>query len=169
MKPRYFLFALIGFELIALPASAGIVGKVFSNLTQHAVVTELPRQPGVAKLVISSNGPFVITAENMSGDIDLNLVQKGKIYTTHFGDNTQAPGPEKACATLGNSNAAIIYTADKATSIEDGEILSQSIVMEVSYAYDAQPVFKVMTRREAKKIEAAPACTKPQTPVTLAP
>lgn len=169
MKPRYFLFAFIGFELIALPASAGMVGKVFSSLNQHAVVTELPRQPGTAKLVISSNAPFVITAENMSGDVDLNLMQSGKIYTTRFGDNTQTPGPEKACASLGNTKPAIIYTADKATSVKDAEILSQSVVMEVSYAYDAQPVFKVMTHREAKKIETAPACALPQTPVTLAP
>ncbi|MGJ8562648.1 MAG: hypothetical protein ACSHXY_03750 [Alphaproteobacteria bacterium] len=169
MKIRYIISGLVCLELIALPVSASIIGKAISSFNQQAVVTELPRQPGMAQLVISSNAPFVITAGNLVGDVDIKLHQSGEIYTTRFGDNTQTPGPDIACAAPITSDMAVIYKSDKATSVSDAEILSQSVVMEVTYDYDADPVFKVMTQRQAKKILSAPACAVPPTAVTFAP
>ena len=156
------LFAILAFELgtlaFSLPAIAAQFDKMRSTKLQYAVATPLSLEPGLTRLVISSNGPFILTSEEMVGQVDISVHESGLINVTPFGDKAQLPGPQNACANVTQTQASNIYVAHQATSTSKGEILDQSVIFELRYAKGAQPEFKVVEAAKAAGIDLSENC-----------
>ncbi len=163
MKKRKIFIGLVALEIISVPVSAQIIDHMLHVIPQNVISTELPRLPGVARIVVNSNTPFVIAASQVEGDVDVTINQSGSIKATQFGQSALMPGAAQACAKATGDNRSIIYAADQGTAKKRGEILSQSVIVEIRYAANADPIFDVMTRRDSQGLIEAAACTSTQT------
>lgn len=162
MKKRYIVLGLVALDILCLPLAAQLFNKVSQlsfSAPAHAIVSELPRnEPGVAHLVITASEPFILTAANLNGTANIEVRTSGSINTTRFGDNAQLPGLKTVCMSAFGSGPSIIYTANKATSVKGGEILSKSVILTVNFSKDATPEFKVMLKSNADDQTQAEAC-----------
>lgn len=162
MKKRYILLGLIALDILCFPLAAQLLHKVSQlsfSAPAHAIVSELPRnEPGVAHLVVTASEPFILTAANLNGAANIEVRTSGRINTTPFGDNAQMPGLKASCMTASGETPSIIYTADKATSVKGGEVLSQSVIFTVHFPKEANPNFKVSLKEDATDQPHAAAC-----------
>lgn len=162
MKKRNIVYGLIALELISIPVSAKVIDKVMHAFPENVITTELPRQPGVAMIAISSNKPFVITSHGYTGELDIKVTQTGMIYKTSYGEKAQMPGPARACAEASGEQTAIIYNGAQRTAKTRGKVLSQTVMVELRYDRGADPVFDVITQKKSTNIAAASACGSAQ-------
>ena len=162
MRKRNIVYGLIALEIICIPVSAKVIDTVMHTFPQTVIATELPRQPGKAMIAVSSNKPFVITASGHTGEMDVKVTQTGMIYKTSYGQNAQMPGPARVCAATADDSAATIYTGALRTAKTRGQVLSQTVMVEVRYDASADPVFEVIPQKKSTKIAAAPACGSAQ-------
>ncbi len=169
MKKRNIVFGLIALEIISIPVSAKMIDKALHAIPQDVIATELPRQPGLTKLVINSNTPFVIAASDVTGELDVKVNQTGAIYTTPYGEEAQMPGPSESCSAPTSIDEKVIYEAQRRTANNRGKILSQSVVVELRYDADTDPVFNVMTKKAAKGLKTAPDCSEPRLAARVIP
>lgn len=161
-KKRYIVGGYLAFELIGLAiagtAGAQILEQIKFDPPQSVASAKLPSEAGLTRLVISSNAPFTILASEAIGKFDINVKREGLINTTPFGRNAQMPGPASACAHNPSLSEAIIYRADKKTSLARGPILSQSIMVEIKYDAALSPKFSVKTEDNSVALMPAAVC-----------
>lgn len=159
MKKRNIVYGLIALEVISIPVSAKVIDNFLHAIPQSVMVTELPTEKdGLAKFVINSNTPFAITSESFKGYVNVKVTQTGEISSTAFGQKAQMPGPSKVCAAPQIEDTSIIYTGNQRTATKRGDVLSQSVVVEIAYAANAKPTFDVLTTRSVEGLPKAPAC-----------
>lgn len=143
-KKRYIVMAIIGAELLALPAAAQIVHKVAFEVRPMVTAVEIPTaEPGHSRFIVTSNAGFGIDAVNMVGDVKIRVYQSGKIQDgPRFGDNAQLPGDKSVCAESYSAEGSPIYLATQKTAATPGDPVSQSVIFEMRYDADAEPDFK---------------------------
>jgi hypothetical protein len=157
-KKRYLVFAWLAIEIASIPAAAQIIDKVAFSVPQKATHIRLAAEPGLAKFVVASNAPFAVIAENTIGEFNVSVHESGLINGRRFGTNAQMPGEAATCAALISPAGTVIYAAKRKTAAEKGDILSQAVIIEIRYAPEAKPDFKVLTQKNAKSIQPAQAC-----------
>jgi len=157
-KKRYLVLAWLALEIASIPAAAQIIDRVAFTVPQKAIHVQLPEAPGLMRYAISSNAPFAITAGNAIGEFQVSVRHNGLVNGRPFGANAQMPGAAKTCAILLSPTQSVIYAADRMTAAEKGDILSQAVIVEIRYAKEATPNFKILTEQNAKSINPAPAC-----------
>ncbi len=161
-KKRYILGGYLAYELagLALVGTAGaqVLEQIKFDAPQSVASAKLPSEAGLTRLVISSNAPFTISASEAVGKYDVTVQREGLINTTPFGRNAQMPGPATVCAHAASPSEAIIYRADKKTSLARGPILSQSIMVEIKYDAALSPKFSVKTEDNSVAIMPAAVC-----------
>ena len=157
-KKRYLVFAWLALEVASIPAAAQIIDRVAFQVPQKAIHVPLPDEPGVARYAVSSNAPFTITAENAVGEFRVSVQANGLVNGKRFGLNAQMPGAAENCAALISTAQNVIYAADRKTAATKGDILSQAVIVEIRYAEEATPDFKILTEDNSKAIAPAQAC-----------
>lgn len=132
-KKRYIALGILAFELASLPAAAHIVMQSLPTeapAQTHAVlVDETETQQ---RFVVTSNIAFHVTASDFRGDVKVSLHKSGQIGASRFGDNAQMPGAALSCMSVNELNT-LVYQSKRKITIEDGEPLSQAILVVVDY------------------------------------
>lgn len=158
-RKRNIILGIIAIEILALPVSAQMVNHVLFTTPADAAIVNLPTDdPTMSRLVIVSNTPFVLTAENGTGEAAISVHKSGAINDMRFGDKAQIPGAENGCAVLGGADASVIYTATQRTAVERGDVLDRSVIFEVRHAANETPTFNVLPVSKAKDLPVSAAC-----------
>lgn len=158
MKKRTIFLGILALEILTFPAMAQMVDRVAFEAPQKAIAVKLATEPGVSKFVVSSNAPFTLVAENAAGDFDVNVYRSGTVNGNRFGDNAQLPGKAQTCATALSAERSAIYRADRKTAATPGEILSQSVIVEVRYDDSLTPNLRIETEKDSRNIARAAPC-----------
>jgi len=143
-KKRYIVMAIIGAELLALPAAAQIVHKVAFEVRPMVTAVEIPTpEAGHSRFIVTSNAGFGVEAFNIAGDVKVRVHKSGKIQNgPRFGDNAQLPGDKSVCSESYSAKGSPIYLATQKTAATPGDAVSQSVIFEMRYNEDATPEFK---------------------------
>ena len=161
-KKRYIIGGYIAFEVLGLAlvstAGAQVLDQIKFEVPQRVASATLPSEPGLTRLIISSNAGFTVSASDAIGEYDVKVLQDGLINTTPFGLNAQMPGPETACGTVISPAEFVIYRADKKTAAARGAVLTQSVMIEIRYDAAMQPKFAVRTTDNSVAIMPAANC-----------
>lgn len=161
-KKRYIVGGYIAFEVLGLAvvgtAGAQVLDQIKFEVPQRVASATLPTEPGLTRLMISSNAGFTVSASEAIGEYDVTVLRDGLINTTPFGLNAQLPGPETACGTATSPAVSVIYRADKKTAAARGPVLTQSVMVEIRYDKAMQPKFSVKTEDNSAAISPAAAC-----------
>lgn len=161
-KKRYIIGGYLAFEVaglaIASTAGAQVLDQIKFEVPQRVASATMPTEPGLTRLVISSNAAFTITASDAIGEYGIKVLRDGLINTTPFGSNAQMPGPETACGAAVSPNPSVIYRANQKTAAARGPVLSQSVMVEIRYDEVLNPKFAVKTEENSVSITPAAAC-----------
>jgi len=161
-KKRYLVGGYIAFELaglaIAGTAGAQVLDQIKFEVPQRVASATLPTEPGLTRLVISSNAAFTVSASDAIGEYNVKVLSEGLINTTPFGRNAQMPGPETSCGAAVSPSPSVIYRATQKTAAARGPILTQSIMVEIRYDEAMSPKFAVQTEDNSVAITPAAAC-----------
>jgi len=155
---HWFIAALV-LDILSIPAAAQIVDRVSFSVPQKVASVRLDvEQDGMQRFVVASNGPFAIVSENAMGEFTVRLKTKGDINGQSIGANAQLPGADKDCAMVTAQSPQKIYEAIRKTAKTRGEVLSQAVIVEISYDPILDPSFKIMTGKNALSITQAGNC-----------
>lgn len=158
MKKRYWAMAIIGVELLALPATAQMLDRVSFTVPQRAVHVEFPEEPGLQRMFISSNAPFSITSEGVVGDYQVTVIPTGVIGGQSFGANAQLPGEAETCSTAIGTEPAMIYKAFQKTAKTRGGPVTQAVLVEIRYDRSLSPEFDVLTEDKSEHLSLPAPC-----------
>lgn len=142
-KKRYVVLGLLAMELLSLPAAAQIVQRVSFEVRPRVVAVEIPTsEPGLSRYLVSSNAGFGVKANNVVGDIHVDVHVSGAMSDINrFGDSAQLPGPKSECAQT-SGQGSHIYLANRKTAATPGTPPEQAVVFEFSYDAEARPDFE---------------------------
>ena len=158
MKKRYWALGLITLEILCWPAAAQILDQIKFEMPQRVVHAEFPGEPGLTRMFVTSNAPFAILAKNQIGEYDVTVIPTGVIGGQSFGENAQLPGePFKCAATLAPAKS-IIYAAERKTAKTSGDVITQSVMVEIRYDKALSPKFDVVTEKKSEKFSDAAPC-----------
>ncbi len=158
MKKRYWALGLITLEILCWPAAAQILDRVKFEMPQRVVHVEFPNEPGLTRMFVTSNAPFAILSKGQIGEFDINVIPTGTIGGQAFGQNAQLPGEKASCAATLGTNKTIIYAADRKTAKNSGDVITQSIMVEIRYDEALDPKFHVVTEKKSLKFADAASC-----------
>ncbi len=142
-KKRYFLLGWLGLELLTLPAAAHqIANRVSFEVPPRVTAVEIPTsEPGVSRFLVASNAGFGVKANDLVGDIQIDVHVSGTLHTSsRFGDAAQLPGPKTSCAQATGLESDI-YLADRKTAATTGTPPEQAVIFEFNYDAEARPKF----------------------------
>lgn len=161
-KKRYIIGGYLTFEITALAvagtAGAQVLDQIKFEIPQQVASATLPSEPGLTRLIVSSNAPFTVSASGAVGEYDVKVLSEGYINVTPFGRNAQMPGPDTACGTAVSPISSVIYRADKKTAAARGPVLTQSVMVEIRYDSAMKPKFAVKTEENSQSITPSAAC-----------
>jgi len=157
-KKRYLVIGLVLAELASIPVSAQIIDKVVFSAAQKVVSVPFPPEPGLTTFMVSSNAPFAITSENAIGEFTVDVQVEGSVNGNRFGGNAQLPGERHSCAAQTSPLTTKLYEATRKTAAEKGDIVSQAVVISVSYDPALTPDFKIITEKKAKGLPLGSNC-----------
>ena len=161
-KKRYIVAGYLAFELIGLAiagtASAQVLDRIKFEVPQRVVSAVVPSEPGLTRLVITSNAGFTISASEAIGEYDVKVMSQGLLNTTPYGLNAQMPGPETACGAAVTPSTSVIYRATQKTALARGPILSQAVMVEIRYDEAMTPKFDVQTEDNSVALMPAAPC-----------
>jgi len=133
MKKRYLALGVLALELATasatFPAAAQIIDRVSLFVTKDTI-----------------------------GDFDVSIHKSGVINGNPFGENAQMPGAANACATALSTAPTNIYMATQKTAAQKGGILTQAVVVEIRYAPETRPSFKIVTQDKSRDFAQAATC-----------
>lgn len=141
-KKRYIVLGLLAIELLSLPAAAQIVHRVAFDIPPIVNAVEIPTaKPGVSRYLVASNAGFIVRANDVIGDVNIDVHVSGTLGNTNrFGDSAQLPGPATMCSQSSGFNTDI-YMADKKTAAKSGTAPEQAVIFEFTYDPTAHPSF----------------------------
>jgi len=155
---HWFIAALV-LDILSIPAAAQIVDHVSFSVPEKVAAVQLDvQQDGLQRFVVASNGPFAIISENAIGAFNVQLTTKGDLNGQAIGSNAQLPGAEKNCAVATSQGPQKIYEAIRKTAKHRGEVLSQAVIVEISYDPVLNPDFKIITRKKSASFALAGNC-----------
>lgn len=142
-KKRYIAMAIIGVELLSLPAAAQIVHRAVFEVKPRVVAVEIPTdEAGLSRFLVTSNDGFGVDALDLIGDINIEVRKSGSLSgVSRFGDAAQLPGEASLCAESYSALGSPIYAATRKTAMEPGEVVDQAVIFEFRYDASAAPTF----------------------------
>lgn len=155
---KWFIVAL-ALDVLSIPAAAQMVDRVSFSVPQKVASVKLDVQtPGLQRFVVASNSPFAIVSENVIGEFNVKLITKENINGHALGENAQIPGAQASCSATSSTAPRKIYEAVRKTAVKPGEVLSQAVIVDISYDPSLTPEFKILTQQNAFEINAAGTC-----------
>jgi len=142
-KKRYIAMAIIGVELLSLPAAAQIVHRAMFEVKPQVVAVEIPTdEAGLSRFLVTSNDGFGVDALDLIGDVKVAVRKNGSLSgVSRFGDAAQLPGEATLCAESYSALGSPIYAANRKTAMEPGEVVDQAVIFEFRYDASASPTF----------------------------
>jgi hypothetical protein len=158
-KHKHWFIAALVLDILSIPAAAQIVDHVSFSVPQKVASVRLDvQQEGLQRFVVASNGPFAVISENAIGEFNVRLRTNDNIKGQSIGENAQLPGSNTGCALATAQSPQKIYEAIRKTAKKRGEVLSQAVIVEISYDPVLDPNFKIVTGQNAFSITQAGAC-----------
>lgn len=165
-KKRYIVFGLLALEVVSLPFAASIVHKQAADFDisaitnpQRAINVELNAGPGVTRYLVTANAPFTVTSKNAIGTLNVNVYKSGFINGQAYGTNAQLPGAKSACTQTETTEKKTVYISERGTVAQKGDVLSETVLVEVRYDPSLTPDIKILTQKKSAKLLPAPLCT----------
>jgi len=136
--------AIIGIELLSIPAAAQMVHRVAFEVQPKVISVEIPTpEAGLSRYLVTSNDGFSVEAIDLVGEVQIGVHKSGTFANgNRFGDAAQLPGPEQSCADSFSSLSSPIYAATQKTASEPGGVVAQAVVFEFRYDPAVTPRFK---------------------------
>lgn len=158
MRKRHIIFALLGLELLALPAAAYVLSDNANILPSNVIAAEIDSPPGMKRFFVTSDGPFKVTGTNLSGVVEVLVFEHGQIGDVTFGENAQLPGPARNCQRYTNSSEQLIYTANKSILTSEAEAITQAVLF--TFIFDESLTPKIDFKPSiSSEIKAGNACS----------
>ncbi len=157
MRKRNIIVGIALLEILSIPAAAHLHANFNLPERTHIISAEIPSPAGLKRYFVSSDGPFVVTAKESSGLLHVSVAEKGRIGDVKFGENAQLPGPRNVCVST-SSDHEVIYTSSQGTFISDGEVISQTVLLQILYDTEDEPKLDFKAALKADKIPQAEAC-----------
>jgi hypothetical protein len=157
-KKRYIVLGVLALEIASLPAAAQIIDRVVFSVEPQASAVLIDDIDGVKRFAVASNSAFYVTAENVIGDIRVEVKNSGMIGSARFGNNAQMPGVALACSTM-NLGPKTVYQAERKTAAMPGDILSQAVMVVVEHDPEADPVIRIKAGESKKPAADTVDCT----------
>jgi len=157
-KKRYIAIGIIAMEVASIPVAAQIVDKVSFSVPQKVIAVPFPPEVGLTKFLVASNAPFAVVSENAIGEFEVNIEVSGILNGNRFGTNAQMPGMATACAMQSSTGSTKIYEAERKTAAQEGDILTQAVIVEIRYDANIQPNLKIISENKAKRIPLGTTC-----------
>lgn len=155
------LMGWLAFEAIglvmALPAAAQMVDRVLFSAAPRAAHVVTPITPGLTEILVASNAPFSVLSEGAVGEMSLALTVSGSINGKTYGSNAQNPGQIESCVSPTAAAPTALYTAERRTAANRGEVIGQAVMIHIKYDPALSPKFTVRTLEEPEAKSAVPA------------
>ena len=158
IKKRYIALGVIALELASIPVAAQIVDRVSFSVPQKVIAVPFPPEPGLTKFLVASNAPFAVVSENAVGEFDVKIDLSGVLNGGRYGANAQMPGVPTACAVQTSPSSTKIYEAERKTAAQEGDILTQAVIIEIRYDPQTTPDLKIVAENKTKRLPLATAC-----------
>ena len=142
LKKRNILIALIAIELASFPAAAKMLKRLSVSEAPTASVVLIDSIKGRKRFAVASNAPFYVSANDAVGNVTVQIHKSGQIGKARFGDNAQMPGAALVCSTM-NGEDRVLYQSKRKTSLNQGEILSQAVIVAIHFEQSANPDFTI--------------------------
>lgn len=139
MRKRNIIFALLGLELLALPAAAYVFSDKVNILPSHVVAAEIDSPPGIMRFFVTSDGPFKVTGKDLTGDVQVFVFEHGQIGDVTFGGHSQLPGPAKTCRHFENTSEHLVYDGQKHILTAEADAISQAVLFTFVFDSDITP------------------------------
>ena len=145
-KKRYIVLGFLAFELLSLPAAAGILTQVSFGPSPYVAAAEIPTsEPGVSRFLVTSNDGFDIKAYGVTGEVKVEVVVSGTIAGgSDFGSAAQLPGPQSECVDA-SGDVSDVYAANRETAAAEGTTPERAVVFKLEYDVDANPRFEFVS------------------------
>lgn len=134
----------------ALPTFAKIIQSSPEVDMTRVVSANIPAPDGVSRYLVASDASFVIIANNLLGDVETNIIQKGNIAGARFGALTQNIAVKNTCLRTLSTTASIIYRSAHKTADNTGSIIDQTVLIEMRYDPKLSPKFTFKTQLQIK-------------------
>lgn len=156
-KKRYIALGILALEIASLPAAAQIIDRVVFSVEPQTSAVLIDDIKGIKRFAVASNSAFYITAEDVIGDIRVEVRNSGTIGVARFGDNAQMPGAALSCSTM-NFGQKTVYQAERKTAAEPGDVLSQAVMVIVEHDPEAEPVIRIKAGQSDKPVAVSNDC-----------
>ena len=142
-RTKLILVALLGLEIVSIPAAAQIVQRVAFNVRPMVTAVEIPTaEARLSRYIVTSNAGFGVGTTNYIGSVQVRVHQSGEIAGgSRFGDAAQLPGDASSCANVFSAMATPVYMADRKTAATPGSVADQAVIFEFRYDAAATPDF----------------------------
>ncbi len=114
-------------------ASANVSDRVVLQIPQKIISKQLPSAPGVTKILLATNTPYVIKSEGAIGELSLTFTSQGTIDGRSFGTHSQVPTQHTGCVYVDQPWSTSLFTSEYRTASGSGRPLDQAIIIEVTH------------------------------------
>ncbi len=142
LRKRNIVIALIVIEIASFPAAAKMLERLSVSEAPTASVVLIDAIKGRKRFAVASNAPFYISVNDVVGNVTVKIHKSGQIGQARFGDNAQMPGVALVCSTL-TGEERVLYQSKRKTSLNQGEILSQAVIVAIHFEKSADPDFTI--------------------------
>lgn len=162
LKKRYIILAWIGLEIAALPVAALGFKSMDFNFDRLKITTAIPviEQAGHTSFIVTSQGPFAITTQGLSGNYNVKIYTSGFVNGNPYGENARLPGAKFKCGRVEGSQPSAIYMSEHNTSVIKGPILSRAVRVDVTYDPNQMAEIDVVAHWKANDVPLAQPCER---------
>ena len=159
MRKRKLIMAIIGLELLAIPAAALLMPEKVLGQTTNIIAAEIESPPGLKRYFVTSDGGFQISGKNLDGVVRVLVSEQGQIGPVEYGGFTQLPGPRQNCLNIDDGKKQIIYEADRPVLTQEADAISQAVLFMVVYDQALRPEIEFHPKAEDQTLAYAKTCS----------
>jgi len=137
MKTRFHIFFALLMTGLALMASsaaqANVSDRVAFQVPKKVFTKTLPSVPGVTRILLATNTPYVIRSEGVIGEMQIDFEGQGQVQGKNFGSKSQVPNHTQSCMYLDQPFETPLFVSQNRTASQAGRPLEQAIVIVVTH------------------------------------
>jgi len=151
MKTRAHILSALAIMCLAVTANgaahANVSDRVAFQVPQKIVSKTLPSLPGVTRILLATNTPYVIRSEGVIGELHIDFESEGRAQGQNFGSKSQAPVSGKSCVYLDQPYETPLFVSKSRTANQSGRPIEQAIVVVVTHDPAVKPNLTVEAAR----------------------
>jgi len=158
MRKRNIIIGIAVLEILAIPAAAHLHSNLDFKQRTHVIAAEIKAPDGVKSYFVSSDGPFVVIGNNLSGNVQIALEQQGQLGDVRFGDTAQLPGPDRACFEIDSEEAQVVYKGSQGTITQKDDVVAGAVLFTLFHNPKTDPNLQFVRPSKADDLTWAGAC-----------